>query len=58
MNTILDMTRFFMASVCFRLLLTDVAWDSFFLLFVSDNCIGIFLGEMAPVIAIMDAIYL
>ena len=30
----------------------------FFLLFMSGNCIGIFSGKMAPVIAIMGEIYL
>ena len=43
MDTILDMTKVFLSSVCFRLLRTDVAWDNiFFLLFIPGNCIGIF----------------
>ena len=58
MDTILDMKIFFLSSVCFRLLPTYIAWDNFFLLFISGNFIGVFFGEMAPVTAIMDAIYL
>ena len=41
MDTILDMTKVFLSSVCFRLFPTDVAWDNIFLLFVSGNYIGI-----------------
>ena len=41
MDTILDMTKVFLSSVCFRLFATDVAWDNFFLFFVSGNYIGI-----------------
>ena len=41
METILDMKKNILSSVCFRLLPTDVAWDNFFLLFMSGNCIGI-----------------
>ena len=40
MNTILYI-NFFLSSVCFRLLPTDVAWDNFFILFKSGNSIGI-----------------
>ena len=42
MDTILDMTKVFLSSVCFCLLPTDVAWDNIlFLLFMLGNCIGI-----------------
>ena len=58
MDTILDMTKLFLSSACFCLLPTDVTWDNFFLLLMSDNCVGIFLGEMEPVTANMDAISL
>ena len=45
MYTILDTTKVFLSSFCFRLLLTDIAWDNFFVFFVSGNCIGIFWGK-------------
>ena len=48
MDTILDMKKI-MSSVCFLLLLTDVAWDNIFDLFMSGNCISVFFGEMTPV---------
>ena len=41
MDTILDMKKVFLSSVCFRLFPTDVACDTIFLLFVSDYYIGI-----------------
>ena len=49
MDTILDMKKVFVSSVCFSLLPTDVAGDHFFILFISGNCIGICFGKMAPV---------
>ena len=58
MDNILDMTKVLLSSVCFCLLTTDVAWDNFFLLFVSGNCIGIFFGKMAPFTSIMGEISL
>ena len=58
MDTILDMTKVLLSSVSFRLLLTDVAWDNFFMLFVSGNCIGLFWGEMAQVTSIIDEFFL
>ena len=39
MDTILDVTKVFLSSVCFLLFPTDVACDNF--LFVSGNYIGI-----------------
>ena len=57
MDTILDMTKGFLSSVCFRLFPIDVACDNFFL-----SCRVIALaysfGKMVPVTAIMDAISL
>ena len=41
MDTILDTTKVFLSSVCFRLFPTDVACDNIFILFVSGNYIGI-----------------
>ena len=42
MDTILDMTKVFLSSVCFLLFSTDVACDNILLLlFVLGNCIGI-----------------
>ena len=41
MDTILDMTKVFLSSVCFRLFPTDVACENIFFLFVSGNYIGI-----------------
>ena len=41
MDTILDMRKVSLSSVCFRVLLTDGAWDSIFLLFILCNCIGV-----------------
>ena len=59
MDTILDMKKVFLSSVCFRLLPTDVAWDNIFLF---CSCLVIALaypfGKMALVTAIIDAIYL
>ena len=41
METILDMTKVFVSSVCFRLSPINVVWDNNFLLFVSGNYIGV-----------------
>ena len=41
MDTILDMKKVFLSSVCFCLLPTDVAWDNVFLLFMPGNFIGV-----------------
>ena len=41
MDTILDMTKVFLSSICFRLLPTDVEWENVFLLFMLGNFIGI-----------------
>ena len=59
METILDMTKVFLSSVCLRLVTTDVAWYNIFF-FCSCRVIALayFLGEMAPVTAIMGGIYL
>ena len=57
METILDITKVFMSSVCFSLSPTDFSWKKN-LLFMSANCIGIFFVKIAPVAAIMDAISL
>ena len=50
MDTILDMKKVFLSSVCFSLLTTDVAWDNIVLFF---SCLVIALaylfGKMAPV---------
>ena len=50
METILDMTKVFMSSVCFSLLTTDVAWDNIFL-FCSCQVIALAccFGKMVPV---------
>ena len=40
MGTILDMTKVFLSSVCFRLYPMDVACDNIFLLLVSGYYIG------------------
>ena len=57
MDTILDMTQ---NNLSFFSFITDRCQmgQSCFHLFMSENCIGIFLGEMALVTAIMDAISL
>ena len=57
MDIILDMKFFFLSSVCFCLVPTDVSWAYIFSFVHAGNCIGIFFGKMAPVTAIMDAIY-
>ena len=41
MDTILDMTKVFLSSVCFLLFPTDVACDNILFFFVSGNYIGI-----------------
>ena len=57
MDTILDVKKN-LYSVCPRLLPTYVVWDNIFF-FCSCWVIALaFLGEMAPVTAIMDAISL
>ena len=57
MDTILDMTKVFLSSSCFRLFPIDVACDNIFLFF---SCWVITLaycfGKMVPVTAIMNAI--
>ena len=58
MDTILDMTKYFLSSVCFCLLLTDVAWDNIFLLLILGNFIGNYFGGMASFTAIMVAMSL
>ena len=59
MDTILDLTKVLLCSVCFRLFPIDVACDN--IVFFS-SCQVITLayrfGKMVPVTAIMDAIYL
>ena len=57
MDTILDTTKVYLSSVCFRLLPTDVAWDNMFF-FCSCRVIALayIFGKMAPVTAIMGAI--
>ena len=59
MDTILDMTKVFLSSFCFRLFPTDVACDNVFF-FCSCQVITLAyrFGEMVPVTAIMDAISL
>ena len=59
MDTILDMTKVFLSTVCFRLFPTDVAWDNIFF-FCSCWVITLayYFGEMVPVTSIMDAISL
>ena len=42
MDTILDIIKVFLSSVCFSLVPTDFAWDNIFVLFMSGNYIGIF----------------
>ena len=59
MDTLLDTTKVFLSSVCFLLLPTDDAWDS---IFFFCSCLVIplayYFRKMAPITAIMDAIYL
>ena len=57
MDTILDITKVFLSSVCFCLLLTDVALEEKIHLFLFGNSI-VFFGKMSPISAIMDAISL
>ena len=59
MDTIFYMKLLYLSSVCFSLLPTDVAWDNIFL-FCSCQVIALAycFGKIAPVTAIMDAIYL
>ena len=56
MDTILDMTKVFLSSICFCLLPTDVTWDNPFS-FCSCQVIELayLFGKMAPVTAIIDA---
>ena len=56
MDTILYMKKS-LYSVCFSLLRTDVAWDNIVFL-CQVIALAYFLGEMAPVTAILDSIYL
>ena len=59
METILDMTKVFLSSFCFSLLPTDVPWENiFFFCLCRVIALAYFLGKMAPVTAIMGAIYL
>ena len=59
MDKILDTTIFFLSSVCFRLLPTDVAWDNIFF-FCSYQVITLAysFGKIVPVTTIMDVISL
>ena len=59
MDTILDMAKVFLSSVCFCLFPTGVACDNIFF-FCSCQVITLeyHFGKMVPVIAIMDAISL
>ena len=59
MDKILDMTTFFLSSVCFRLFLIDVACDNIFF-FCSCRVIALAysFGKMVPVTAIMYAMSL
>ena len=59
MNTILDMTKVFLSSVCFLLFPTDVACNNIFF-FCSCRVITLAyrFGKMVPVTAVMDAIFL
>ena len=45
MDTILDIEKVFVYSVCFSLLPTDVAWGNIFILFMLGNCIGVFFSK-------------
>ena len=57
MDTILDMKKVFLSSVCFCLLLTDFAWDNiFFFCLCWVIALECRFGKMAPVTAIMDEI--
>ena len=58
MDTILDITKVFLSSICFRLLLTDVACEIFFLYLCCLIALAYIFGKMAPVTAIMGAISL
>ena len=59
MDTILNTKKVILSSVCVCLLPTDVALDNMFF-FCSRRVIALayIFGKMAPVTAIMDAIYL
>ena len=59
MDTILDVKKVFLSSVCFLLFPTDVAWDNIFF-FCSCRLITLAycFGKMVPVTAIMDTISL
>ena len=59
MDTVLDTKNWFLSSVCFRLLPTDVAWDNI-VFFCSCRVIALayLFWKMAPFTAIMDAISL
>ena len=58
MDTILDMTKVFLSSVCFRLFPIDVACDNFFFCSCRVITLAYRFGKMVPVTAIMDAISL
>ena len=59
MDTLLDKTKAFLSSVCFRLLPTDVAWGNIFF-FCSCPVIVLahLFAKMTPVTVLMDAISL
>ena len=59
MDTILDITKVFLSSVCFCLLRTDVAWENI-CFFFSCGVIALAycFGKMAQVTAIMGVISL
>ena len=57
MDTILDMKKVFLSSVCFRLFPTDVACDNIcFFCLCQVITLAYHFGKMVPVTAIMDAI--
>ena len=58
MDTILDMTKVVLSSVCFCLFLTDVACDNMFFGSCRVITLSYRFGKMVPVTAIIDAIYL
>ena len=59
MDTILDMTKVFLSSACFRLFPTYVACDNI-VFFCSCQVITLVycFGKMVPVTAMMDTLYL
>ena len=57
MDTILDMAKVFLSSVCFNLFPIDVACDNiFFFCLCRVITLAYSFGKMVPVTAIMDAI--